>query len=451
MRGLVACGMTSAVFSVVMSTHAFAAEPQPAPVNWTGFYVGAHAGGVWSKYRLSDSTLGVTENANVNRGSWLAGGQIGYNWQFMRNWVVGAEADFSFTDLGGTAFTDPIPALAGLGFPVTVPVSVELRNMGTVRVRLGYAFDRTLLYATGGMAWARDNASYVFFPGLVQMDAHLFHLGWAAGAGAEYAIDPHWSVRAEYLHADFGRVDETFISLPRTTALKADLVRLGLNYRFGAPMTARSTLPVKAPPRAVAGRWTGAYVGGNVGYAWGRFNLDDEFDPNFPVSVDPKGWLGGIQLGYNNQFYNNIIIGLEADQSFGSVNASVLTPANLVNPVFDETTSVHLNQFGSARARIGLAWNDVFAYVTGGLAWTHVEFSETSINGTDAGRKEYRLGPTIGGGVEVALDPNWSVKAEYLHADFGTSRDVVFDISLPVNYSLKMDVVRAGFNYRFGG
>lgn len=442
MRGLVACGTMSAVLSVVVSVHAFAAEPPPAPVNWTGFYVGAHAGGVWSKYQLSDSTLGITENANVDRGNWLAGAQIGYNWQFMRNWVVGTEADFSFTDLGGTGVTDLIP----------VPATVQLRNIGTVRARVGYAWGRTLLYATAGMAWARDNASYVFFPGFTQMDAHQFHVGWTAGVGAEYALDPNWSVKAEYLHADFGSVDAVYANLPRSTSLTADMVRLGANYRFGAPASAMaSALPVKAP-RMAADRWTGFYLGGNVGYGRAPFILDDEFDPNFPVSVNPTGWIGGIQSGYNYQF-SNIVAGLEVDQSLGSLRGSTLTPSNLVtgNPVFDETTNVRIDQFGSARGRVGVAWNGVFGYVTGGLAWARVDFAETSVNGTDTARKEYRLGPAVGGGIEVALDPNWSVKAEYLHVDFGTSHDIVFADNLLVDVRLKMDVVRAGFNYRFGG
>jgi len=154
-------------------------QPAPAPVfNWTGFYVGAHVG-----YGFSDDADG------------FAGGfQVGYNWQFSRNIVFGVEADITGTDMNGTP--------AGLPF--------HIDYLGTARARLGYTWDRTMLYGTGGFAFSRAALA-----GLHDTDT-----GWVAGAGIEWAYSNAWTLKAEYLYYDLGAGFDT------------SMIRLGANYRF---------------------------------------------------------------------------------------------------------------------------------------------------------------------------------------------------------------------------
>jgi outer membrane immunogenic protein len=416
----------SLVFGLISLNLAKAAAP--APINWNGIYFGAHAGGVWSDFEMSDHTISVAaaETASISSGSGFAGMQIGYNRQVLRDWLLGTEADISFTDLGTNTTTNEN----------AFPAQFQFHDFGTVRTRVGYIMGRTLLYATGGLAWAKDAFSYTA-GGFVQMDAHQYHLGWAAGLGGEYALDQNWSARIEYLHADFGTNNSVYTIEPRMTKLDADMVRLALNYRFGAP---GETLSEGADNRP-ADFWNGSYVGVNFGQGRNSFNLNDQLTPN-PVFLNPNGLVVGAQAGYNYRLSSAVVVGLEADQSFGSMSANTVT-----TPVFTEFTNVQIDQFGSARARGGFLWNNaMFGYITGGFAWARSNFSETSVNGIDAARKEYRVGPAVGAGFEIAVSPRASIKAEYLHADFGISHDAVFDVSLPVDFSLKTDIVRAGFN-----
>jgi outer membrane immunogenic protein len=398
------------------------------PINWSGIYFGAHAGGAWSDFEMSDHTISVAaaETASVSRQSGFAGMQIGYNRQVLHSWLLGTEADISFTDLGANTTTNEN----------AFPARLQFHDFGTVRTRIGYIMDRTLLYATGGLAWAKDAFSYTS-GGFVQMDAHQYHLGWTAGLGGEYALDRNWSARIEYLHADFGADNAVYTAEPRMTKLTADMVRLALNYRLGAPEAA---LPEKTHNGA-SSIWNGSYIGASFGNGRNSFNLNDQLTPN-PVFLNPNGLVVGAQAGYNYRLSSAVVVGLEADQSFGSMSANIVT-----TPVFTEFTNVRIDQFGSARARGGFLWNNaVLGYITGGFAWARSNFSETSVNGIDAARKEYRVGPVVGAGFEIAVSSRASIKAEYLHADFGTSHDAVFDVSLPVDFSLKTDIVRAGFN-----
>jgi opacity protein-like surface antigen len=119
----------------------------------------------------------------------------------------------------------------GLTGPDAVNAHAEIKDLGTVRARLGYVAGNTLVYATGGLAYARVKYSESG-PGIDAFATDYYHLGWAAGAGIEYAFAPRWSVKLEYLYADLGKTESSFNFGTMSTDLSAQMVRAGLNYQF---------------------------------------------------------------------------------------------------------------------------------------------------------------------------------------------------------------------------
>jgi len=205
------------------------AVPYVAPLyDWTGFYLGGHGGAGWSSATVSDPT-GATfappgTGVNVAGQGWLAGGQLGYNHQ-IGAWVFGIEGDLSYTDVRGTTTS-----------PFGVDITTWLPWIGTVTGRLGIAWDRTLVYAKAGAAFA-ENSITARVP-LVDFRGKDMRVGWTVGAGAEYALWDNWSVKAEYNYIDLGTRTVTVTS-PAGASVLADtkasehLVKLGANYRFG--------------------------------------------------------------------------------------------------------------------------------------------------------------------------------------------------------------------------
>ena len=156
--------------------------------NWTGFYLGAHAGYGW----------GGSDGFDLRGG--FVGGQVGYNWQGKGSpWVFGVEVDSAWADFGrnGRFF---VPA--GL-----LSVSSNANYQGSARGRVGYAFDRTMVYATGGLGWIHNEATVnaTVGPFIVGRSDSQMHIGGVVGAGVEHAIAPNWSVKAEYIYAMYGR------------------------------------------------------------------------------------------------------------------------------------------------------------------------------------------------------------------------------------------------------
>jgi outer membrane immunogenic protein len=199
----------------------------PVPVfSWTGFYIGVQGGGAWGD-SVQSFTSGTTDRYNISGGE--AGGTLGYNWEFMPHVVLGIEADYSWAHISGTGASS---ATYNCGTICATTVD----SFGTVRGRLGYAFDNhVLLYGTGGWAFGRINSNLNGFT------AANDRSGWAAGAGIEYAFDPHWSVKAEYLRANFDSAVWTNASVPGvigcagiscSTDAKFNVVRAGVNYKF---------------------------------------------------------------------------------------------------------------------------------------------------------------------------------------------------------------------------
>jgi outer membrane immunogenic protein len=194
----------------------------PLAPTWAGFYIGAHLGGAWSE---ADWTTPVT-GAGVNSSSSgvLGGAQAGYNWQ-AGSVVWGFEGDFSGTSLQSSN-TGPG------GFANTTSTYWT----STVTGRLGYAFDRTLVYAKGGLAIADERDSVTSPLGaLSSSTGATAQTGWTAGGGLEYALTPHWSAKVEYDYLGFGSQSVPAAAAggaPGSVDLNIQRVIGGINYRF---------------------------------------------------------------------------------------------------------------------------------------------------------------------------------------------------------------------------
>jgi outer membrane immunogenic protein len=182
--------------------------------NWTGLYVGINGGG-----GFGSSAWDSTGSFDVSGG--LVGGTIGYNWQF-GTWVVGLEGDVDWADIKGST--------AALGC-VSGNCSSENTWLGTARGRLGYSFDRWMPYITGGAAFGGINANSPGFTGQSSTQ-----VGWAAGAGVEFAIANNWTAKVEYLHYDLGsftcglNCGNGFVN--DSVGFNANVIRGGVNLRF---------------------------------------------------------------------------------------------------------------------------------------------------------------------------------------------------------------------------
>lgn len=187
----------------------------PPPYNWTGFYVGINGGGAFGHSSLSN--VFGTQGFNVDGG--LVGGTLGYNYQVGQA-VFGVEGDIDWADISGNSST---------GVCAGVTCSTKNDWLGTVRGRLGYAFDRFMPYVTGGGAFGNIKTSITGFPGQDTSKA-----GWTVGGGLEAAINGPWTAKIEYLYVDLGRdtCGAANCGVSTTNDFHTNVVRAGLNYRF---------------------------------------------------------------------------------------------------------------------------------------------------------------------------------------------------------------------------
>ncbi len=248
-------------------------------------------------------------------------------------------------------------------------------------------------------------------------------------------------------------------SLLATSALAADL-----------PVRTYTKAPVYVEP---VYNWTGFYIGGNLGYSWGRSNdtstLTDATGTVLLVTsdrTDLNGIVGGGQIGYNWQM-QGWVWGLEADiQGTDEKGARdfTFTPAvNILNiqarlPVaipFDLAQKI--DWFGTVRARAGvLVAPKVLLYATGGLAYGEVNSSETvgTVVPSAFSASNTNVGWTVGAGIEGVIGGNWTAKLEYLYVDLGT---VSGSFTLPstnvisYNSHITDNILRVGINYKFDG
>ena len=228
---------------------------------------------------------------------------------------------------------------------------------------------------------------------------------------------------------------------------------------LAADLPSRAPPPVYLPPPPIF-TWTGIYIGGQIGYAWGtgsnNFNgvLPDGTVIATSVGGTPNGVIGGANVGFNYQI-NQWVLGLE-----GTVDGTSLS--NTAVASFPDGSSVSANSTadiqGSIRGRLGVAFDRVLIYATGGVAFggfnTNVALSDPNdgifVNGS---RSNTRVGWTVGGGIQYAVTNNWSVRAEYRYTDFGSINNGLTALPATAFFNggrqLQQNQVQVGFDYKF--
>lgn len=260
---------TAALAALCLSVPALAADlparmtkARPMAVSpaydWSGFYVGVHAGYTFGEDDNVDTTGQAAGNiANVaggarpgqvrlERDGFIGGGQAGYNWQVTPNWVLGLETDISYVDIRRDVNVVTAPLAPGVG-SLNNTFRSRMEYFGTVRGRVGYVWDRTMVYATGGLAYGEVDNNVAFFGTAGQLqfagNTRRTETGYTVGGGVEHGIAPNWTVKAEYLYYDLRDTTVNVALVPGgggggtgyNSRFENDghIVRAGLNYKFG--------------------------------------------------------------------------------------------------------------------------------------------------------------------------------------------------------------------------
>ena len=244
---LVALGSASAL-AADLGARSYAKAPAMAAVsNWSGLYIGGNVGYGWGDGNTDFSFLptpALFEAGNTTLGARTTGitggAQFGYNWQ-IGSLVTGLEADIQGSNIDGSVHA--VQTFLGTAIENSfISSEPKLSWFGTVRGRLGVTVTPDLLlYGTAGLAYGEVEASAKF-----QVEGHdkapasvsKTKVGWTAGAGAEWAFAPRWSVKLEYLFVDLGSHADSATNaagravLTHTHSLTEDIARIGVNYRF---------------------------------------------------------------------------------------------------------------------------------------------------------------------------------------------------------------------------
>lgn len=273
MRKIFVALLATAGVSVAAAQYAAAADltvpykappPPPPPPSWTGFYIGINGGAGWG---TTSSNLNVGQTlamngipginlvvplAQTSLNGWLAGGQVGYNYQ-MGKYLIGIEGDADWADIGGTS-----PCLGIFNCSSKVKWTADI----TGRVGV-FPVSSLLVYLKGGASWAGVNDGFgngisgsvgpISFFGNVSSSFDETRLGGLLGIGTEYLFAPHWTAKIEYNYVDYGKQNDTPAvtaaggisivgglsasgSVTFPTAVQTDLqvhtVKAGVNYMF---------------------------------------------------------------------------------------------------------------------------------------------------------------------------------------------------------------------------
>jgi opacity protein-like surface antigen len=377
-------------------------EPPPPVWSWTGFYIGGHIGGAQEYSSLDDPLGSVSHGDHVTSPGFIAGGQVGANYQ-IGNVVLGAQADLSWAKSQGdeTCF-----GLTG-GLFYSSDCSADPSLLGTLTGRLGYAFGRTLLYAKGGAAWERNNVDMA----VNRNPANLFltsansygEWGWTLGGGTEYALTPAWSLFAEYDYADFANenVATPYVAgnpLPGHPvgpiagwSNNVQEFKLGINYKIGAdptlwpngaltpPLWVTPTLgflPLKAPRLATSG-WE---IEGGARY---MYSLGRTYAAEGAQTAGGPIWYDGSKVTWDKQTTNSAELFGRVDSPLnvfvsGFVGVGDTTGGGQTDEDFDESLP-HRPYTVTASTSVG-----------------HINYAVADLGYDVVRTADYKIGPFVG-------------------------------------------------------
>ena len=222
------------------------------------------------------------------------------------------------------------------------------------------------------------------------------------------------------------------------------------------------------PPPVPVFTWTGIYAGGQVGYAWGNdkptWVVELPFiDFTETFNDSPQGVIGGAHVGYNQQF-DKWVIGVEGSVDGTSLSKTVVAPLAGFGGAYTVAVTSQSSLQGSIRARVGIGWEPILLYGTGGVAFAGIQndFVDTvgtftGIPGSTASFSNTRVGWTAGGGLEFALTNNWTLRAEYRFSQFGNHSYYPYPISATLLPGFTFNAqqhftesqAQVGFSYKF--
>lgn len=456
---------------------------------WSGFYLGAF-GGVAAAENDYDFQLGGASGAPLSQnevyavdailsaldirsgdpfegGGSLVGGVVGYDQQF-GPWVIGAYADFAFTDVDTQIYTDM--------FGTQGRFNLGLNYVGTVQAKLGYAFDPALVYLHGGYAYGETEFDFHFNSNNALKETY-FTDGYVVGVGAELPISPRVSLSADYSFMNLGPqsvINGQFegIGVVLDQEVTLHQLRLGFNFRpFGVGASISDQ-----PLREWQPAWAGFYVGGYAGIGASELGYDYLSTPDVgPTTISPEelriaaaignllgggsdssgdvtatGAIAGAQLGYDHRF-GNMVLGAYADITYVGQKTDIRASYEPGEGRYD----VGLDYVGTLQARTGMVLDRTLLFVHGGYAFgqTNIDL-ENEQPSVSISRDQTKHGYVVGAGAEYALSEQVSVVADYSFINLGDDSIVDGrangDTLIQVDESAELHKVQIGLNFRFG-
>jgi outer membrane immunogenic protein len=424
--------------------------------DWTGFYIGVNGGVSVGRDRTVLVSPGAADRTNLSPFGAIGGGQIGYNWQVSKDWLLGLEADAQ-----ASGQEDSYTCLISCTRSFATRFNQKLDWFGTARARIGLIDGPVVSYVTGGLAYGHFSTTLTetlpiapAVTGTGIFSAAQTKVGYTIGSGVEASLGGNWTGKLEYLYVDLGNQTSSFVlnGAPQslTTRIRDNIFRGGVNYRFGAP---GNSMPAKTA------MWTGFYLGGNAGSILGRNasslnTTTNGFADTFHLV--PDGYAAGGQIGYNWQA-GAWVFGVEGDVqgAFAQDKDACVSNCGTVTQVPLKQT---LPWLATARGRIGYSLGSTLFYGTAGFAYGETKTTIGGPPGTPVtiGLTRNKGGWTAGAGIESPLKlfslfgPNWTAKTEYLYVDLGRTTDVTIPaVGASFTTRTQEHIFRSGINYHF--
>jgi hypothetical protein len=287
-----------------------------ATFDWSGVYIGAHAGyGGGMKDWAFSQQADMPQADFIARGA-LAGGQIGINKQ-LGSFVFGMELAGSWAEIGGNSHV----VTGAPPFSLTVDHASRIDGLATIAGRAGLAADRWFVFAKAGLSAVHEKHSVSAGVGAsLTTSGNEVRYAPMLGFGSEYALTGNWSLFGEY---GFHYLGERTVAMRETTGLfgaglafdhhidqSIHIVKAGVNYRWGGVAVDPSYAALRPAP---GNNWTGGYIGAQGGYAWGQTTWPDAYlDTSAAPEFRTDGWLAGGTIGVNAQA-GSFVFGVEGE------------------------------------------------------------------------------------------------------------------------------------------